>query len=49
VTGTELDHPLAVQVDSLTKHYGKLLAVDQVSFEAKQGYLWYATAPVRTT
>jgi ABC-2 type transport system ATP-binding protein len=45
VTGTESDHGLAIEVDNLTKHYGKLLAVDHVSFKVKQGELFGFLGP----
>jgi len=45
VTGTESDHALAIQVDNLTKHYGKLVAVDHVSFKVKQGELFGFLGP----
>ena len=45
MTGTESDHALAIEVDSLTKHYGKLLAVYQVSFKVKQGELFGFLGP----
>ena len=45
MTGTESDHGLAIEVDNLTKHYGKLLAVDHVSFKVKQGELFGFLGP----
>jgi ABC-2 type transport system ATP-binding protein len=45
VTSTESDHGLAIEVDNLTKHYGKLLAVDHVSFKVKQGELFGFLGP----
>ncbi|MCX5999092.1 MAG: ATP-binding cassette domain-containing protein, partial [Chloroflexi bacterium] len=45
MTRTESDRGLAIEVDSLTKHYGKLLAVDHVSFKVKQGELFGFLGP----
>ena len=45
MAGAESDHALAIEVDSLTKHYGKLLAVDHVSFKVKQGELFGFLGP----
>ena len=45
MTGIGSDQALAIEVDSLTKHYGKLLAVDHVSFKVKQGELFGFLGP----
>ena len=45
MTGTESNHALAIEVDSLSKHYGKVLAVDHVSFKVKQGELFGFLGP----
>ena len=45
MTGTESGHALAIEVDKLTKHYGKLLAVDHVSFKVRQGELFGFLGP----
>ena len=45
MTSTESDHGLAIEVDNLTKHYGKLLAVDHISFKVKQGELFGFLGP----
>ena len=45
MTAIESHPALAIEVDRLTKHYGKLVAVDQISFKVKQGEMFGFLGP----
>jgi ABC-2 type transport system ATP-binding protein len=45
VSGIESNNSIAIQVENLTKYYGKLLAVDHISFKVKKGELFGFLGP----
>jgi ABC-2 type transport system ATP-binding protein len=45
VTAQELTQNFVIKVDGLTKRYGELVAVDQISFQVKQGELFGFLGP----
>jgi len=45
VSGIESKNSIAIQVENLTKYYGKLLAVDHISFKVKKGELFGFLGP----
>ena len=45
MSGIESNDSIAIQVENLTKYYGKLLAVDHISFKVKKGELFGFLGP----
>ena len=45
MSGIESNNSIAIQVENLTKYYGKLLAVDHISFKVKKGELFGFLGP----